>query len=240
MFKFPVYDNTGAPVKTLNKDYISWDQDYIEIRIDKIINSKKDLYNYLNVHQLIEEKDEINSINKIIDILNENKMYSKLFNNSHINTSTQNHIARAIEQIPPHYRDKYIEIKKEANKELLNSFKSSCQWIFENKIEIIDFLNASKNAKLIEYKNKKSQYNATYREKLKKKLDLKDRVLLTDEQKAINRKISDKKYQEKIKLKKEPVIKKVLLTNEQKAINKKIANAKYREKIKNIEIILEK
>ena len=188
MFKFPTYDKTGTKIRG----------SYLTIVIDESINSTEQLYNYLTNVKLL---DEINSIDNIIDSINNNKIYKDLFNNSEINscnTSTKYNIMKAFNKIPDHYKYNHIKLKDDAINSLVNSFHNSCQWIYQNKQEVIDFLNEKKNHKIIEYKNKKKIANKIYRDKLKKELQIKDKIILTDEQKKINRQITQKKYRDKV------------------------------------------
>lgn len=189
MFKLPVYDKEEKV------------ESFFEIMIDKPINSTEELYNYLINVKLIEKTDVINSIDNIINSIKNNKMYPDLFNNFEINScksSTKYSIMKAFNKIPDSFKYNYDKLKNNAIKDLENSFKKSCYWIHDNKLEIIEFLNESKNKVLIEYKNKKSEYNKTYRNKLKKELQIKDKIILTDEQRKINRQITQKKYRDKV------------------------------------------
>lgn len=189
MFKLPVYDKEEKV------------ESFFEIMIDKPINSTEELYNYLINVKLIEKTNVINSIDNIINSIKNDKMYNDLFNTSEINScksSTKDSIMKAFNKIPDSFKYNYDKLKNNAIKELENSFKKSCYWIHDNKLEIIEFLNESKNKVLIEYKNKKSEYNKTYRNKLKKELQIKDKIILTDEQRKINRQITQKKYRYKI------------------------------------------
>lgn len=71
------------------------------------------------------------------------------------------------------------------------------------------------NKKIIEYKNKKKLYNKTYKDKIKLELQIKDKILLTDEQKREHRRIANKIYRDKVKLELQNKIKeKNLLTDE--------------------------
>jgi hypothetical protein len=160
-------------------------------------------------------------------------MYKDLLNNSEINnsckSSTKYSIMKAFNKIPDSFKYNYDKLKNNAIKDLENSFKKSCYWIHDNKLEIIEFLNESKNKVLIEYKNKKSESNKIYRDKLKLELQIQDKVILTDEQRKINKQISNKIYRDK--LKKELQIKdKIILTDEQRKINRQITQKKYRDK----------
>ena len=185
MFNLPVYDKEEKV------------ESFFEIMIDKPINSTEELYNYLINVKLIEKTNVINSIDNIINSIKNDKMYNDLFNNS-CKSSTKYSIMKAFNKIPDSFKYNYDKIKNNAIKDLENSFKKSCYWIHDNKLEIIEFLNESKNKVLIEYKNKKSEYNKTYRNKLKKELQIKDKIILTDEQRKINRQITQKKYRDKI------------------------------------------
>jgi hypothetical protein len=225
MYKFPVYDK-GTEQKIKNV--------FVDIIIDKPIDSTEELYNYLMHTKLIEKTDVILTIDSIIDSINNNKMYKDLFNNSEIhshNTSTKFNIMKAFNKIPDSFKYNYDKLKNEAIKELENSFKKSCYWIHDNKLEVIEFLNDSKNRALMEYKNKKSEYNKTYKDKLKVELQIKDKIILTDEQRKINKQLAQKKYKDKLKV--ELQIKdKIILTDEQRKINKQISNKIYRDKLK--------
>ena len=224
MYKFPVYDKS-----TEEKIHCS----HFEIIIDKPINSTEELYNYLINVNLIEKTDVINSIDNIINSIKNDKMYPDLFNNSEINsckTSTKFNIIKAFNKIPDSFKYNYDKLKNNAIKELENSFKKSCYWIHDNKLEIINFLNDSKNKVLMEYKNKKSEYNKTYKDKLKLNLQIKDKIILTDEQRKINKQIANKIYRDKLKLKLQ-IKDKVVLTDEQRKINRQITQKKYRDKV---------
>jgi len=71
------------------------------------------------------------------------------------------------------------------------------------------------NKKILEYKNKKKIYNKTYKDKIKLELQIKDKILLTDEQKREHRQIARKIYRDKVKLELQNKIKeKNLLTDE--------------------------
>lgn len=188
MFKFPTYDKTETKIRG----------SYLTIVIDESINSTEQLYHYLTNVKLL---DEINSIDNIIDSINNNKIYKDLFNNSEINsynTSTKYNINNAFNKIPDHYKYNHIKLKDDAINSLINSFHKSCEWIYQNKQEVIDFLNEKKNHKIIEYKNKKKIANKIYRDKFKKELQIHDKIILTDEQKKINRQITQKKYRDKV------------------------------------------
>jgi hypothetical protein len=225
MYKFPVYDkSTEEKIRNV----------FVDIIIDKPIDSTEELYNYLMNVKLIEKTDVINSIDSIIDSINNNKMYKDLFNNSAIhscNTSTKFNIIRAFNKIPDSFKYNYEKLKNDAIKELENSFKISCYWIYDNKLEIIEFLNDSKNRVLTEYKNKKSEYNKTYKDKLKVELQIKDKIILTDEQRKINKQIANKTYRDKLKLNLQ-IKDKIILTDEQRKINRQITQKKYRDKTK--------
>lgn len=189
MYKFPTYDKTGIKIQ----------DEYFKIIIDEPIVSTEQLYNYLTLVKLTEET---NSFDNIIESINNNKIYKDLFNNSEINlcnTSTKYNIMKAFNKIPDHYKYNHLKLKDDAINSLNNSFHKSCSWMYKNKEEIIEFLNEKKNYKIIEYKNKKKIANKIYRDKLKKELQIKDKIILTDEQRKINRQIAQKKYREKTK-----------------------------------------
>jgi hypothetical protein len=119
--------------------------------------------------------------------------------NNSCNTSTKYNIMKAFNKIPDHYKYNHLKLKDDAINSLINSFHKSCEWMYQNKEEIIEFLNEKKNYKIIEYKNKKKIANKIYRDKLKLELQIKDKIILTDEQRKINRQIAQKKYREKTK-----------------------------------------
>ena len=145
MFKLPVYDKEEKV------------ESFFEIMIDKPINSTEELYNYLINVKLIEKTNVINSIDNIINSIKNDKMYNDLFNTSEINScksSTKDSIMKAFNKIPDSFKYNYDKLKNNAIKELENSFKKSCYWIHDNKLEIIEFLNESKNKVLILIKYK--------------------------------------------------------------------------------------
>jgi hypothetical protein len=222
MFKFPTYDKTGTKIQG----------EYFKIIIDEPIDSTEQLYNYLTNVKLTEET---NSFDNIIESINNNKIYKDLFNNSEINnsckTSTRYNIMKTFNKIPDHYKYNHLKLKDDALNSLNNSFHKSCSWMYQNKEEIIEFLNKKKNNKITEYKNKKSEYNKKYKDKLKNELQIQDKIILTDEQRKINKQIANKIYRDK--LKKELQIKdKIILTDEQRKINRQIAQKKYYQKNK--------
>ena len=236
MFKFPTYDKTGTKIRG----------SYLTIVIDESINSTEQLYNYLTNVKLL---DEINSIDNIIDSINNNKIYKDLFNNSEINscnTSTKYNIMKAFNKIPDHYKYNHIKLKDDAINSLVNSFHKSCEWIYQNKQEVIEFLNDKKNYKIIEYKNKKSEINKKYKDKIKLELQIKDKIILTNEQRIINKQLANLKYYEKNKERKrlanlkyyqakkeaQGIPSKTKMSEEQKKEHKRLANLKYYQKNK--------
>jgi len=221
MYKFPTYDKTGIKIQG----------EYFKIIIDEPIDSTEQLYNYLTLVKLTEET---NSINNIIDSINNNKIYKDLFNNSEINscnTSTKYNIMKAFKKIPDSFKYNHLKLKDNAINSLNNSFHKSCDWIYQNKQEVIEFLNEKKNNKITEYKNKKSEYNKKYKDKIKIELQIQDKIILTDEQRKLNKQISNKIYRDKLKNELQ-IQDKIILTNEQQKINRQIAQKKYREKTK--------
>jgi len=239
MYKFPTYDKTGIKIQG----------EYFKIIIDKPIDSTEQLYNYLTLVKLIEETD---SFDNIIDSINNNKIYKDFFNNYEINnsckTSTRYNIMKAFNKIPDSFKYNHLKLKDKAINSLNNSFHKSCDWIYQNKQEVIEFLNEKKNNKITEYKNKKSKINKKYKDKIKLELQIQDKIILTDEQRIINKQLANLKYYEENKerkrlanlkyyqAKKEAlhIPSKTKMSEEERREHKRLANLKYYQKNKSI------
>ena len=208
MYKFPVYDK-----ETGKKIHCS----YFNIVIDEPIDSTEMLHNYLTNVKLIDEKDVINSIDNIINSIKNNKIYKDLFNNCEINlckTSTKFNIMKAFNKIPDHYKYNYEKLKNDAIKELENSFKKSCYWIHDNKLEIIEFLKLQVDSIINLNKERKRLANLKYYEankerkclanlkyyQAKKEADgIPSKTKMSDEQKKENKRLANLKYYQKNK-----------------------------------------
>ena len=205
MYNFPVY-NKEEKVES-----------FFEIVIDTPINSTKELYNYLINVNLIDKKDVINSIDNIINSIKNNKMYLDLFNNSEINsckTSTKFNIMKTFNKIPDSFKLNYEKLKNNAIKELENSFKKSCYWIHDNKLEIIEFLklqvdniiNLNKERKRLAnlkyYEAKKEQKrlaNLKYYQAKKEAQGIPSKTKMSEEQKKEHKRLANLKYYQKNK-----------------------------------------
>lgn len=193
MYKFPVYDkSTGEKIKN----------EFVEIVIDIPINSTEKLYNYLINVKLIDQKDVINSIDNIINSIKNNKMYPDLFNNSEINScksSTKYSIIKTFNKIPDSFKYNYEKLKNNAIKELENSFKKSCYWIHDNKLEIIDFLNLQINSIINLNKERKRLANLKYYQAKKEAQGIPSKTKMSEEQKKEHKRLANLKYYQKNK-----------------------------------------
>jgi hypothetical protein len=225
MYKFPVYEKSiEEKIKNV----------FVDIIIDKPIDSTEELYNYLINVKLIEKTDVINSIDNIINSINNNKMYTDLFNNSEIhscNTSTKFKIIKAFNKIPDSFKYNYEKLKNDAIKELQNSFKKSCFWIYDNKLEIIEFLKLQIDNIINLNKERKREANLKYYQAKKEAQHIPSKTKMSNEEKKERKREANLKYYQANK-ETQHIPSKTKMSEEERQEHKRLANLKYYQKTK--------
>lgn len=200
-FDFPVYE----------KGVRAWTNEVITKEVDELdyCQTTEDLNNFidflllgeefknnLQLFQFIEKtKDNINvaiESKQVICFLDEIYTHWK---------KSEGYYDGLIREYPDHIKDYWIQKKNELYKQKKINLSKTNAYIKQNKDTVFQILDDKKIDILNKIKEKKRLYNKNYRDKLKKVGLIKERVLLTDEERKERKKEANKKYREKQKQK---------------------------------------
>jgi len=155
-------------------------------------NKQKDLYTERTYTYL----QMVSQIDKIINIIEQsilnNKILPCLINDYQKNTNYKLITKFMLEDMSQKYESQLEELKliHKINLQQRNTF------IKDNKDEIIKHLYLIKQDYILKNKNKKREYYKNYYKKQNELLGIQKRQLLTEDQKIINRRASQKKYRD--------------------------------------------
>lgn len=180
-----------------NEDFFKTAADANQYILNNYCNEKYESYNkqkdaYTERTYTITQM--ISQITKAIYIIEQSILHNKLLpcliNDYQKNTNYKLITKFMTKDMSQKYESQLNELKLIHKSNLQQRYK----FIKDNKNEIIEYLYLIKQDYIIKNKNKKSEYYKNYHQKRNILLGIQKRQLLTEEQKIINRRESQKKY----------------------------------------------
>jgi hypothetical protein len=105
-----------------------------------------------------------------------------------------NNYSFILNDIPLHLRGYWEDQAKELTAIGLQNWKNTSKFITSNKDDVFQILEQQKEYLLVKRKEKKRTYNETYMNKLKQAGIVKDKVILTTDERKEHRREANKKY----------------------------------------------